>query len=220
MDREPSFDARALLDRVADGGVLVDDTGRVAFANAPFAAWCGTAAPAGLALADVLADGGAPLPCAFADLAAPVDLVLSGTRWLRLVERAPLAEHRVFTCADVTDINDQRRALEDRLARLEATFERMDQGVMMVNAERVVEVCNRRAIELLGLPPTLMAGKPTFAAVLAYQWATDEFSHTPDDIRKFVESGGILDHQHSYDRQRPDGRVIEIHSVPVDGGSR
>ncbi|MDP9992655.1 diguanylate cyclase (GGDEF)-like protein/PAS domain S-box-containing protein [Variovorax boronicumulans] len=108
--------------------------------------------------------------------------------------------------------------LTEKSALLEATLERMEQGVMMVNAARVVEVCNRRAVELLDLPKDLMASKPTFEAVLAYQWATDEFVHTPQDVQEFVRQGGILDRPHSYDRKRPDGRAIEIHSVPIEGG--
>jgi PAS domain-containing protein len=108
--------------------------------------------------------------------------------------------------------------LTEKSTVLEATLERMEQGVMMVNAQRVVEVCNRRALDLLGLPAELMASKPTFEAVLAYQWSTDEFVHTPKDVQEFVRSGGILDRPHSYDRKRPDGRVIEVNSVPIEGG--
>ena len=102
--------------------------------------------------------------------------------------------------------------------RLEATLERMEQGLMMVNPDRVVEVCNRKAIELLGLPAELMASRPTFAQVLEFQWSQDEFAHTPADILEFVRSGGILDRPQCYERVRPNGRTIEILSVPISGG--
>ena len=101
---------------------------------------------------------------------------------------------------------------------LEATLERMEQGLMMVNPDRVVEVCNRRAIELLELPPQLMASRPTFAQVLEYQWSKDEFARTPGDILEFVRAGGILDRPQCYERTRPNGRTIEILSVPISGG--
>ncbi|MEP7296262.1 MAG: transporter substrate-binding domain-containing protein [Burkholderiales bacterium] len=101
---------------------------------------------------------------------------------------------------------------------LEATLERMEQGLMMVNPGGVVEVCNRRAIELLDLPARLMASRPTFAQVLEYQWSTDEFAHTPEDVRAFVRAGGILDQPQLYERMRPNGRTIEIQSVPIFGG--
>src|SRR5205085_7634955 len=42
-------------------------------------------------------------------------------------------------------------------ALLSATLENMDQGIMMVDADGTVQVCNRRAIQLLGLAPDPMA---------------------------------------------------------------
>ena len=82
----------------------------------------------------------------------------------------------------------------------------------------MVEVCNRRAVELLDLPPELMASKPPFAHVLAHQWEKDDFALTAEDVLAFVRAGGLLDRPHSYDRQRPDGRIIEVQSVPIEGG--
>ena len=103
-------------------------------------------------------------------------------------------------------------------ALLGAALDRMDQGLMMVDAQRVVQVCNRRARELLELPADLMESRPRFEQVLQWQWARDEFVHTPDHLKDFVRAGGILDTAHRYDRQRPDGRVIEVQSVPIPGG--
>ena len=146
--------------------------------------------------------------------------------WANSLQRDPSGEPVLHSVGrDVTErkqaelaLRASQELLTEKSAILEATLERMEQGVMMVNAARVVEVCNRRAIELLDLPKDLMASKPTFEAVLAYQWSTDEFVHTPQDVQDFVRQGGILDRPHRYDRKRPDGRVIEIHSVPIDGG--
>ncbi len=163
---------------------------------------------------------------------APFEVPLPEARCTRVVEQRSPDGRSFFMHVDITQLKRQqhqlllaeRRAresealLKTKSALLEATLERMEQGVMMVNAERIVEVCNRRAIELLGLPEALMASKPTFEAVLAYQWSTAEFVHTPQDILDFVRSGGILDRPHCYDRKRPDGRVIEIQSVPIQGG--
>lgn len=161
-----------------------------------------------------------------------LELPLPRDQWVRIVGQ-PSAEGRgVFTHVDISELKRKERSLmqaeqrardsqarlREKSALLEATLERMEQGVMMVNAERVVEVCNPRAIELLGLPPELMALRPSFEAVLAFQWASDEFSHTSEDLKDFVRAGGILGKPHAYDRQRPDGRIIEVRSVPLDGG--
>jgi signal transduction histidine kinase len=113
---------------------------------------------------------------------------------------------------------ESQTLLTEKSRMLEATLERMEQGVMMVSADMVVEVCNRRAIELLGLPPELMASKPKFSEVLEYQWSTNEFANTPELLQQFVRGGGIVDQPQCYDRQRPNGRVIEVQSVPIEGG--
>ena len=163
---------------------------------------------------------------------APFELPLPGARWVRVIEQRRRDGVGFFAHVDISVLKGQQQELilAERRARdsqsllreksrmLEATLERMEQGVMMVNAQRVVEVCNRRAIELLGLPPELMASRPSFAQVLDFQWSTDEFAHTPEDVRQFIRSGGILDQPQCYDRKRPDGRVIEVQSVPFEGG--
>jgi diguanylate cyclase (GGDEF)-like protein len=163
---------------------------------------------------------------------AAFEVPLPGGRWSRVIEQRRPEGSRVFAHVDITELKRQQHSLqlaearardsEKRLAQksavLEATLERMEQGVMMVNAERIVEVCNRRAMELLDLPEALMTARPRFEDVLAHLWQRDEFSQTPEDIRAFLRAGGILDRPHRYDRRRPDGRVIEVHSVPIDGG--
>ena len=163
---------------------------------------------------------------------APFELPLPQQQWIRVVEQRRRDGVGFFALVDISVLKRQQQELiaaerraresQQRLAEksriLEITLERLEQGVMMVNADRVVEVCNRKAIELLDLPAELMASKPTFAQVLAHQWATDEFSHTPEDLQRFVRAGGILDQPQSYERKRPNGRMLEIQSVPLEGG--
>jgi PAS domain-containing protein len=167
-------------------------------------------------------------------IGAPFELPLPQDRWVRIVEQRADRGQRYGMHADITVLKRQQRDLAEaerraregaalvrqKTALLEATLEHMHQGVMMINADRVVEVCNRRALELLDLPAGLMRSRsrPRFDEVLAYQWQQDEFSRTPDDIQQFVRQGGLLDRPHAYDRQRPDGRVIEVHSTPIVGG--
>lgn len=110
------------------------------------------------------------------------------------------------------------QSVAEKSAVLETTLERIDQGIMMVNADRVVAVCNQRAIEMLGLPAALMARRPRFEEVLAFQWETGEFAYTEEAVKDFVRAGGILDTPHVYERRRPNGRVIEVRSQPLSGG--
>jgi diguanylate cyclase (GGDEF)-like protein len=237
-----------LLDHVPDGVMVTGGDGRIVWANEPFVAayrLAGRGAAIGLSFAEVyrLAWRGeadqAPLERGLPVLAdslrfigAPFELPLPQGRWIRVIGQPGPEGRRFYAHVDISELKRQQRHLqlaeqrardsEARLAQktalLEATLERMEQGVMMVNAERIVEVCNQRAIDLLGLPPELMGSRPSFETVLAHQWANDEFRHAPQDLKDFVRAGGIVDRPHAYDRQRPDGRVIEVHSVPIEGG--
>jgi signal transduction histidine kinase/CheY-like chemotaxis protein len=163
---------------------------------------------------------------------APFELPLPGQRWVRVIEQRRRDGVGFFAIVDISVLKRQQRELivAEQRAResqallaeksriLEITLERMEQGVMMVNADHVVELCNRKAIELLELPADLMASKPTFEQVLEHQWSIDEFEYTPEDVRQFVREGGILGAPQCYDRTRPNGRVIEVQSVPIAGG--
>jgi signal transduction histidine kinase/CheY-like chemotaxis protein/HPt (histidine-containing phosphotransfer) domain-containing protein len=102
---------------------------------------------------------------------------------------------------------------------LETTLEHMEQGILMINADHIVAVCNRRAIELLGLPEPMMRSRPHVEDVTAYQWANDEFARTPDELKSRFQHGDALDRPTVYERERPNGRVLEIRSRPMpDGG--
>lgn len=163
---------------------------------------------------------------------APFELPLPMDRWVRIVGQPGPEGRGIYAHVDITELKrnerrlvqaeqrarDSEAALQHKSRMLEAMLERMEQGVMMVNAEHVVEVCNPRAIELLDLPPALMASRPRFEDVLDYQWSTDEFRDTPEELKAFVRAGGILSVPQVYDRARPDGRVIEVRSVPLEGG--
>jgi signal transduction histidine kinase/CheY-like chemotaxis protein/HPt (histidine-containing phosphotransfer) domain-containing protein len=116
-------------------------------------------------------------------------------------------------------LTQSEQLIAEKSAVLETTLEFMGQGIMMVTANRTVAVCNQRTIEMLGLPPEMRTPGTPFAQIVAYQWRTDEFKHTPADIQDFIRAGGILDQPHVYERRRPDGRMIEVRSMPLpDGG--
>ena len=129
--------------------------------------------------------------------------------------------------AGLLSTREKLRASEARYAQksalLEATLENMSQGIMMVDAERRVQVCNHRAIEKLGLPPDLMASHPLFDDVLRWQWEHGEFGDDGRDVetwlRDFVLAGGISNQAHAYERTRRNGLVLEFRSTPMqDGG--
>jgi diguanylate cyclase (GGDEF)-like protein len=103
-------------------------------------------------------------------------------------------------------------------ALLEATLENMDQGLLLIDSQARVPLCNRRSIELLGLPSDLMASRPLFKDIMEWQAQHDEFVRNTGAFRAFIRDGGVhLQHQ-TYERQRPNGTVLEVRTVPLAGG--
>lgn len=164
---------------------------------------------------------------------APFEVPLPRGRWSRVIAKQGSDGTVFYAHVDITEFKRQQRLLAqaERSARdseaqlreksilLEATLEHMDQGVAKISATGVVELCNRRALELLELPAELMASKPTLVNVLAYLRARGEFNGASRDIQEMLlHSNGGVDQQQVYDRPRPDGRILEVQTVPIKGG--
>ena len=110
----------------------------------------------------------------------------------------------------------RRQALmrtQERLVRsqevLTDTLENMSQGIFMVDAARRIAVINRRAIELLGLPPGLISAGASFDDLLRWQLRNGEFDNDAA-VRRLAESGGIELTDSVYERTRPNGMTLEV----------
>lgn len=164
---------------------------------------------------------------------APIELPMPGGRWHRVIGRP--AEHGALFLAhvDITEIKRQQArlaeaerqaraseaALAEKSAMLQATLESMAQGVALFASDGRLELINPRAIELLGLPADLVARRPTLQELLDHMRARGEFDGAPDAVRQYLASELQWERRHTYERVRPDGRVLEVHTVPVAGGS-
>ncbi len=115
-------------------------------------------------------------------------------------------------------LTESERSLSRQATLLETTLEHINQGLLMVTPDRVVAVCNRLAMDMLGLPPELMLRRPRFSEVLEHQWRAEEFAFTSEDVIQALRQGGALDQPHCYERRRPNGMVIEVNSLPLEGG--
>jgi signal transduction histidine kinase/CheY-like chemotaxis protein len=116
----------------------------------------------------------------------------------------------------------QQRLLIDSRHTLAVTLENMSQGIAMIRADGSVPVVNRRAIELLGLPPELMTGRVMLRDVVEWQLANREFGDEatldPALARLLREKGSHL-YDYVYERTRPNGTVLEVRSQTLpDGG--
>lgn len=124
--------------------------------------------------------------------------------------------------ADMVRAAEALRVSEYRLEReskaLEVTLKHMDQGIMMVDANHRVAVYNARVTEIMGVPEELLKRHPSFEELLAYQWEQNEFNETRAEVQSVIRDGGLLKKAQIYERRRPNGKTVEVRSIPLPGG--
>ncbi len=107
-------------------------------------------------------------------------------------------------------------------AALAAALEHMSDGIMMIDRDRRVQVCNRHAMEMFDLPPDLMAAHPLFDDVLRRAWGAGQLTagaESREQMRSRLDFVAKLsDEPHVFETRRPDGEVLEVFSNPLPGG--
>jgi diguanylate cyclase (GGDEF)-like protein len=116
------------------------------------------------------------------------------------------------------EVGLSKERLAKRTQELETTLETMDQGLMMVDRRGVVVHCNAQALRHLDLPVDLMASRPKFSAVLEYQWNANRSGQEESSFEDFARKRTVDDRPHMQELKRPDGRVIEMRSIPMAAG--
>lgn len=217
-----------VLDELADGSRLVridDPAGRGTrlwtSLNLPLEGWtlhlllnaAGSLATARLA-AVVAAGAWAPL-------------ILLG---LFLQQRRRLIQHRLQSRAElerlVTHYTGQLRSAQDSVvqaaeaaASRNASLEHLPQGISVVDKELRLVAWNTRYQEIFKFPPGLLRSGMPIEEVLRYNARLGRLG--PGSVEEAIQRR--LDHMrsgsaHMFERERPDGSVLEIRGNPLPGG--
>jgi signal transduction histidine kinase/DNA-binding response OmpR family regulator len=150
---------------------------------------------------------------------ALIVVILAGVFLLLRVQLHRLAQNALALHLTADALRRSEGALSEKSRVLETTLRYMDQGILLIRADRRVGAWNARAAALLDLPEELLAREPPFEKVLQYQEQIGEFAQTQVDLRRAIAAGGILEVPQVYERRRPSGLVLEVRSVPMpDGG--
>ena len=119
--------------------------------------------------------------------------------------------------------------LEQQQAALAATLKNVSQGILQLDAQGRTTLYNRRFLQILDLPESLMAAGPTLAQITQYQKEHGHFGADLELLDEGVRNDvlGVIDGQaasamlatrSSYLRHTRDGRVLEIKtSHPPNG---
>lgn len=114
------------------------------------------------------------------------------------------------------DVTEQRR----RTRQLEALVENYPGGICLFNADLNVTLYNERLLTLLDYPESLFEdGEPALESLFRFNAQRGEFGE--GDAEAYVaEKMALLSWRkpHEYERTRPDGTVLQVRCVPIDGG--
>ena len=102
---------------------------------------------------------------------------------------------------------------------LEITLDHMSQGLLMVDADGLVQVCNNKAMHFLGVPSAMMAPPPHFEDILRLIWdRLRSAGQIPESQEDFVRVARMSEQPAAFERTWPNGEVIEVRSTPLPGG--
>ncbi|PMZ87474.1 MULTISPECIES: hybrid sensor histidine kinase/response regulator NahK/ErcS' [unclassified Pseudomonas] len=138
---------------------------------------------------------------------------LQNGRWLQVSERPTQEGGRVILFTDITDVKlsetvRREQAVAQKSHLLQRAVDNLSQGVAMVSAEGILELWNRRFLELSGLAP--VAAHRPFAEVIADSELNLLTPASRDGNGRPVRE---------CEQRLYDGRVLEIrtHALPAGG---
>ncbi|MFT3965628.1 MAG: PAS domain-containing hybrid sensor histidine kinase/response regulator [Sphingobium sp.] len=122
--------------------------------------------------------------------------------------------------SDVTRLLGERgQSLRFSRELLAATFEHVDAGISVVDADMNVVAWNSQYLDMFGYPPGMLRVGVPIADLIRYNARLGDFGS--EDVEHHVEKR--LRHMrrglpHSFERRRKDGRVIKTVGGPMPGG--
>ena len=125
-----------------------------------------------------------------------------------------------MSLSDVTRLLDEGgHSLRFSRQLLAETFENIDAGISVVDAELSLVAWNSRYEQLFGYPPELLRVGVPVADLIRHNVRHGDFG--PGDVEYHVQKR--LEHlrrrlEHSFERRRQDGRVIKTVGGPMSGG--
>ena len=139
--------------------------------------------------------------------------------WLQVTDHRTKEGGIVSIYTEITELKAKQAEIAAQAAILELTLENMVQGISLVDETLRTTAFNSKFLELLDLPPDrFLRG---FTMEQAFRFNAERGEYGPGDIEEHVRSRLELASKfqaHRFERNKPDGTVIEIVGNPIDGG--
>lgn len=142
------------------------------------------------------------------------EALLANGRWIMVTQNPMAGGMVVRTFLDTTKrkLAEQEALEQNRF--LEATLENMGQGLLVMDEDGRFVLFNDRACDLLNVPASYLESQPTNAELWKYMDSIGEFRNVEENRREEIRnaiSNQVPKDELFYERQRGDGRWIQIH---------
>ena len=124
----------------------------------------------------------------------------------------------VTTHEDVTERREAEQQVREQKLQLDAALDSIAQGLLMFGADGRLILCNRRYLELYGLPADAVKPGTTLQELLELRKANGTFGRDPEgfiDLMKAALTGGKTK---TFAPELEDGRIISIQHHPLGDG--
>jgi signal transduction histidine kinase len=114
-------------------------------------------------------------------------------------------------------VQDRTAEVQRRGAALRVTFDNMEHGVLMFDRELKLAAWNNQVMQLLELAETFLANEPHFSDFIRLLAERGEYGavDVEAEVKRFMARAG---QHYSFERTRPDGRVLDIRHSPLPEG--
>ncbi|MFC6637174.1 PAS-domain containing protein [Sulfitobacter sediminilitoris] len=139
--------------------------------------------------------------------------------WLQITDHRTQDGGIVSIYTDVTELKERQEEVARQSALLQLTLENMGQGISLVDKDLRTMAFNQKFLELMGFPANDF--QPGFTMEQAFRWNAERGEYGPGDIDQQVAERLELAAKfqaHQFQRTKPDGTVLEIVGIPIDGG--
>ena len=106
--------------------------------------------------------------------------------------------------------------IRQRQEELRVIFENMGDGVALFDETRHLVASNQRFQHMLDVPDDVIASRPAFSDYIRYLADHGEYGPEPEDHVQLLLALGSQ--RRTFERTRPNGRIMEIRVNPVHGG--
>ncbi|WIY23745.1 PAS-domain containing protein [Parasedimentitalea psychrophila] len=140
-------------------------------------------------------------------------------QWLQITDHRTKDGGIVSIYTDVTELKTSQMEIEKQSIILKSTMENMGQGITMVDRDLNTMALNQKFLELMDLPTEKFAAGFSMEQAFRYNAERGEYGpgNVDEQVRERLELSAKFE-PHRFERTRPDGVVIEVVGMPIEGG--